>query len=255
MTISEKTSSVSAPGPNLRKALTGLALLATAALAGCGPAPVPTGINDPHEAQNRQFHAFNVDLDRALLRPAGKVYVKAVPSPVEVGISHFASNLDLPGMVLNDLLQLNLNGAAQNSLRFVVNSTVGLGGILDPASAGGLPAAPTDFGATLNAWGMPEGSYIEMPVLGPTTDRDLIGSIVDFVINPVRIFAPKPWPTVDLAAGVATKIGDRGRYSATVDSILYDSADGYAQERLFYLENRRYKLGQKSNTFEDPYAQ
>lgn len=197
-----------------------LALAVAGALAGCGPAPVPTGINDPHEAQNRDFHAFNVALDRALLRPAGKAYASAVPSPLAIGVSHFASNLDLPGMVVDDLLQLKLQDAAQNTLQFAVNSTIGLGGVLDPASAGGLPAAPTDFGETLSAWGMPEGTYIEMPVLGPTTDRDLLGSAVDYAMNPVRLFAPEPWPQVDLAAALAAKIGDRGRYSATVNSIL-----------------------------------
>ena len=90
----------------------------------------------------------------------------------------------------------------------------------------------------------------------PTTDRDLIGSVLDFTLDPLRLFVPNPVRYLDYAAIGATTLGDRGRYSATVDSILYDSADGYAQARLLYLENRRYELGQPamSDTFEDPYA-
>lgn len=232
-------------------------VLVMAALAACGPAPAPEGISDPNEAQNRDFHRFNQALDTAVLRPAGKAYASVVPQPVAEGVSNFASNLDLPGMVVNDLLQAKPGDAAQNSLRFAVNTVFGLGGLFDPASAGGLPAADTDFGATLNAWGVPEGNYVEMPVLGPTTDRDFLGSIVDYAMNPVRLLVPAPERYVDTLAAVASRIGERGRYSETVDSILYDSADSYAQTRLLYLQNRRYKLGQTSNDqeFEDPYAQ
>jgi phospholipid-binding lipoprotein MlaA len=239
---------------SVARCLGGCAVLAVAA---CGPAPAPEGISDPNEAQNRDFHRFNQALDTAVVRPVAKTYVAVLPPPVVQGVSNFASNLDLPGMVVNDLLQARPGDAAQNTLRFAVNTVFGLGGLFDPASAGGLPAADTDFGATLNAWGLPEGNYIEMPALGPTTDRDLLGSIVDYVMNPVRLLVPAPERYVDTLAALASRIGERGRYSETVDSILYDSADSYAQTRLLYLQSRRYELGQTSNdqNFEDPYAQ
>jgi phospholipid-binding lipoprotein MlaA len=239
------------------RSLAACGLVAVLMLTACGPATAPDAINDPSEAQNRQFHDFNVDLDKHILRPAGTAYAKNVPKPVAQGISNFASNLDLPGEVVNDVLQLRLGRAAQNTLRFALNTTIGLGGLMDPATKLGVDEKPTDFGETLHLWGMPEGQYIEMPVLGPTTDRDLLGSVVDFAMNPVRLVFPKPLYYTDTLARLSARIGERGRYSETVDSLLYDSADGYAQTRLLYLENRRYQLGQPAmaDTIEDPYAQ
>jgi len=227
------------------------------AVAACTTTPAPDGIYDPHEAQNRDFHEFNVELDRLLLKPAGTAYVSTVPQPVAIAVSNFSSNMNLPGTVLNDLFQLKLAEAAQNTGRFVLNSTVGVLGIFDPATEIGLLEYPTDFGETLHLLGVPEGAYIEMPVLGPTTDRDLLGMTVDFLLDPLRLFVPDPLRYLSYGAAVGATVGDRGRYSATVDSILYDSADGYAQARLLYLENRRYQLGQPAttDTFEDPYAQ
>lgn len=232
-------------------------LLGLLAVTACGPALAPNAINDPHEAQNRDFHEFNVALDKLILRPAGIAYVSAVPRPVAIGLSNFAENLNLPSEVINDVLQLKLDHAIQNTLRFAINSTIGLGGVLDPATALGTLEKPTGFGETLHVWGMPEGAYIEMPVIGPTTDRDLFGSILDFGLDPLRLFVPDPVRYFNYFAIGASTVNDRGRYSATVDSILYDSADGYAQARLLYLENRRFQLGQPAmtDTFEDPYAQ
>ncbi len=234
-----------------------IGLFSLLALAGCTTTPVPDGINDPYEAQNRGFHQFNKELDTLVLRPAGNAYVTYVPQPVAIGVSNFADNMGLPGTVLNDILQLKIDEAAQNTGRFVLNSTVGLLGVLDPASQMGLLEKPTDFGETLSFFGMPEGAYVELPVLGPSTDRDMFGSLVDFIIDPTWLFIPRPLVYLSYGASVGTTVGDRGRYSATVDSILYDSADGYAQARLLYLENRRYQLGQPAmtDTFEDPYAQ
>ena len=134
-------------------AVTGLALL----LSACGPATIPSGIDDPQEAQNRAVHAFNRGLDRNLLRPTANTYSRIRPEPVENGISNFAGNLDLPGDVVNNLLQLRIGRAAENTLRFAINSTVGIGGLFDPATALGVAGDPTDFGETLHVWGAPEG--------------------------------------------------------------------------------------------------
>ena len=242
----------------IRPALLAMGLLA---LAACGPAPVPQGISDPAEAQNRDFHDFNVMLDKAFLRPVGKGVKAVAPDPLLQGVSNFADNLSVPKSVVNDVLQLKLGKAIENTLRFTLNSTVGLGGLFDPATALGVPGDPTDFGETLHVWGAPEGNYAELPFIGPTTDRDLIGSIVDAALDPMNFLLPEKYRYVPLAAKLAARIGDRGRYSETFDSVLYDSADGYAQARLLYLQNRRYELGQTSaeeayvDPYEDPYAQ
>lgn len=225
--------------------------------AACGPAPAPQGINDPDEAANRQVHALNLTVDRTVLRPLARAVTgDGPPGPVGAGIGNFADNLNGPGRVVNNLLQGRIGPAAENTLRFAFNSTFGLAGVLDPASVLGLNGTDTDFGETLHVWGAGEGTYVELPFIGPSTERDVVGMAVDFLINPVRILVPPPESNIGTAAKIASTIGDRGRYSDTVDSILYDSADGYAQARLLYLQNRRFELGQSGvddTAFEDPY--
>ena len=233
-----------------------LGLLALVGLAACSRAPSVQGISDPHEKENRVVHDLNVKLDRAIVRPVATGVAKTLPTPVEVGITNFAGNLEIPGTVVNDVLQARLGLAFQNTLRFAVNSTVGLGGLFDPAAKMGAPAKPSDFGETLHVWGVAEGDYIELPLLGPSTQRDTLGKVVDYFLDPLSMIVPKP-AHLGLYSKLAAKISDRGRYTETIDSILYDSADGYAQSRLLYLEHRRFNLGEapSDTTFEDPYAQ
>ena len=233
-----------------------LGALALACLTACGPAPATIGISDPNEAQNRAIHRFNLALDRNVLRPIATKANTVVPDPVEQSVVNFAGNLELPGTVVNDILQLRLGKAVENTLRFAINTTVGIGGLFDPATAAGVHGKPTDFGETLHIWGVTEGNYFELPFFGPSTDRDALGKVVDFALDPLKLVLPKN-SALPLIAKIGAKIADRGRYSETVDSILYDSADGYAQARLLYLENRRFELGivPSDEAFEDPYAQ
>jgi phospholipid-binding lipoprotein MlaA len=224
-----------------------------AGLAACGPAPAPQGINDPYETENRATHAFNVAMDRNILKPLS---AGMGSGPVSTGIGNFADNLGTPGDVVNNVLQVRLGRATHNTLRFAINSTIGLGGIFDPATAMGVTEKKTDFGETLHVWGVEEGAYVELPLLGPSTQRDALGSVVDLALDPMNYLLPRPESYVGTMAKLAAKLGDRGRYSATVDSILYESADSYIQARLLYLQNRRYELGQTSGesaSFEDPY--
>ena len=238
----------------LNLARTGLIGCVLVVLAACAPAPAPIGFSDPDEAQNREVHAFNRSLDSAFLRPAGIGLTEALPAPVLRGVSNFASNLDLPGAVVNDVLQLRLGKAVENTLRFAINSTIGIGGLFDPASKLGVMGDPTDFGETLHVWGVAEGHYVELPLLDPSTDRDTVGAIVDLALNPLRLIFPKEYAWFPTAASALSTISDRGRYSATYDSILYDSADSYAQARLLYLQNRRFELGiVADDAFDDPY--
>lgn len=240
--------------------IAGLGLLV---LAGCAQKPAPAGFNDPMEAQNRQIHAFNLGVDKALLRPASSGYDKALPGPLKQGVSNFAGNLDAPGDVVNNLLQGRPHHALENTLRFALNTTVGIGGLFDPATALGVAGKSTDFGETLHVWGAGEGNYVEFPLIGPTTERDLVGTAVDVVLNPLRYVLPTREGNIATGAKVASRLGDRARYSDTLDSVLYDSADSYAQARLLYLQNRRYELGQTSGAagddafldpYEDPYG-
>lgn len=235
-----------------------LAAAVAAGLAGCNRAPEGAAYNDPFEAQNRAVHAANVELDSALLRPTSKAY-SIVPKPVQQAVANFSDNFETPGMMVNSLLQGDVEALVGHTFRFVINSTVGLGGLLDPADAIGITAADKDFGQTLQVWGVGEGAYQELPFYGPSTERDTAGLIVDFVLNPLGYIIPSPQRRIGTLTKLASKIGDRARYSDTVDSLLYESADGYAQARQIYLENRRFELGETMpgdtfDPYEDPYA-
>ncbi len=210
---------------------------------------------DPHESFNRKVHDFNRGLDRAIIRPAGKGYSAAIPDDIETAIGRFAFNLSIPSAVVNNVLQGNMRGAFQDTARFAVNTTVGLGGFFDPASEMSMPA-PTDadFGQTLYTWGVPAGNYGEVPVLGPGTDRHFAGKVVDLFTNPLTYVFPEPERYYGTAAAVASRLSDRARYSDTIDSVLYESEDSYAATRSLYLQNRRFKLdGGRSDTYQDPY--
>ena len=249
---------ISAPPTRLRiKPLAlSLGIAAFFGLTACGPAAPTQGISDPREAQNREVHKFNVAVDKNIVRPIANSTGKLVPPEVKQGVVNFADNLALPGTVVNDILQLRLGKAVENTTRFLINTTVGLGGVLDPATPAGVAGQPTDFGETLYRWGLGEGYYFELPLLGPSTDRDALGKVVDYALDPMRLVLP-PKAHISLFAEIGSKLADRSRYSATVDSILYESADSYAQARLLYLEHRRYNLGETpaDSSFEDPYAQ
>ena len=242
----------------------GRALLATvvaASLAGCAAAPAPQTATDPNEKANREVHAFNQSIDRALVRPAAGAYGSVLPEPIKRCVANFASNLDAPGDVANNLLQGRIGNAGQNTLRFAVNTVFGIGGLFDTATAIGLPGKPTDFGETLHVWGAGEGNYVELPFVGPSTERDFVGIIVDVALNPVRLALPQPEASYATVAKLGSKLGDRDKYSEIVDQLLYESADSYAQSRLLYLQNRRFALGQTASDdsfvdpYEDPYAQ
>ncbi len=238
------------------------ALLTSAALvAGCGAPSGPDAINDPFEPANRKVHGFNKGVDRALVGPASKG-VGIVPEPVRRGIDNVADTLSLPGDIANNLLQLRLADAGQNTLRLGVNLTFGLAGLLDVSSELGLEGQPTDFGETLHVWGVGEGPYLELPLAGPSTARDTVGMAVDIVLDPVRRVLPVREANAATAIRLFSRLGDRDRFSDTVDSLLYESADSYAQARLLYLQNRRFTLGQgggaagtaSDDGFIDPYA-
>jgi phospholipid-binding lipoprotein MlaA len=238
-----------------------LALFAFAGLAACGGTPSANGINDPFEPTNRKIHGFNKGVDRALVGPASKGY-GIVPQPLKRAVGNVADTLDIPGDIANNLLQLRLVAAAENTLRLGVNLTFGLAGTIDVSSELGLEGRPTDFGETLYVWGVGEGPYLELPLAGPSTVRDTVGTVVDVALNPVRLALPEKEAMAATALKLFSRLGDRDRFSDTVDSLLYESADSYAQARLLYLQNRRFELGKGDGTAEgasddgfiDPYA-
>nr|WP_257883856.1 VacJ family lipoprotein [Roseobacter insulae] len=258
------------PGFSQNKVLTlpSLALISALFLSACATtqdvATRTDGINDPYETQNRKVHAFNKGLDKNLIRPVAQGY-GVVPVEIRNTVNNFSDNLSMPGVAVNSLLQGDLKGTGLATLRFVVNTTVGLGGLFDAASEFRIPDHETDFGETLAVWGVGEGAYIELPLFGPSTQRATAGLVVDFFTNPLT------YSTIDgddriippTAAGVAA-LNDRERFGDSIDAVLYDSADSYAQSRQTYLQNRRFELGgnagegvdpYSADPYEDPYAQ
>ncbi len=219
-----------------------LAVWALAGLSACGPADIEYVTNDPLEDINRAAHGFNKGFDSVLFRPAATVYGSIVPKPVTRGIDNFASNASLPGTIVNNVLQANFDDAARNFARFLVNTTVGIAGFLDPAASMDLSARESDFGETLHIWGFAEGPYVELPVLGPSTGRDTVGKVADFLLNPVPNVLTREGRRVVSGTNWASRLGARDRFRDMIDSTLYDSSDSYEQLRLNYLDSRRYAL-------------
>lgn len=229
-------------------------MLLAGLVAGCSVAPEGVEVWDPYEEKNRAVHEDNRAIDAAVLSGGASSYEEAIPAPVRRRISNLSGNLSLPGQAFNGLLQGRPETVVENTFRFLLNSTLGVGGLFDPASEFGLAGRPTDFGETLHVWGAPEGAYLELPLLGPSTERDAFGRLVDVVIDPVRYLLPVRERNLTYGVHVLAGLGDRGRYSAFIDATLYDSADSYAQARLMYLQNRRFQLGDDSRTqYIDPY--
>jgi phospholipid-binding lipoprotein MlaA len=235
-----------------------LAVLSIVVLSACAAPQTDSAFNDPFEPTNRQVHKLNRELDRLILQPTSTAYGVVVPDPVKVTVSNFASNAGLPGDVVNNVLQADVGGAATNTLRFILNTTIGIGGLFDPAGAIGLTAQESDFGETLYVWGVSEGPLVELPVIGPNTSRHAAGKLVDFVLDPVGNLLDRPDIYYTTGAQVASGLGTRYRFAETIESVLYESADSYAQSRLIYLQNRRFSLGSDAeedyfDPYDDPY--
>lgn len=191
---------------------------------------------DPLEPLNRAMHAFNEDLDRTFVRPLARGYVKVLPEPVQHGISNVFFNARYPVTLVNNALQGKWTPALSDVGRFVLNTTVGIGGLLDPATAAGLDRHDEDFGQTLGKWGVPAGPYIVLPFLGPYTLRDGIGSFVDDFAEP-RSYLEDDSTRYGLWA--ADKFDRRVRL-LDADAVLERTGDSYAFIRSAYLQRREY---------------
>jgi len=226
-------------------------------LAACASGPVPADqINDPFEETNRQIHKFNKAVDDVALAPASAVYGAVVPEGVRNAIDNSANNLALPGQTVNHILQGEIADALQTAARFTLNSTIGIAGLFDPASEFGLFEVPTNFAETLQVYGVAEGPYLELPLIGGSTVRGTVGMVVDFAIDPLRQFIPSPQREYLFLLKGVDLVGDRLTYSDLVKLLLYESSDSYASQRISYLQNMRYSLDTELviEDLEDPFA-
>lgn len=157
------------------------ATLVVVGASGCASLP-PGSVRDPRdhfERFNRAMFKFNTALDHAVMRPVARGYVKVVPSPMRTGVSNFLSNIHYTATIGNDIFQAQLRDFVRDVARLVVNTTLGIGGLLDPATRLGLHEDDRDFGQTLGKWGVHTGSYLVLPLLGPSDIRDAIARVPD----------------------------------------------------------------------------
>lgn len=191
---------------------------------------------DPWERFNRASFAFNDRIDRAIAHPVARAYHAVVPSVVQKGVSHFFGNASYPVVIANDLLQGKLVDAGRDSGRILLNTTVGVVGLFDPASALGLSAHNEDFGQTLGTWGVANGAYLMIPFLGPSTVRDGTGLLVD------QFFEPRSYLR-DARLRWGLWLGrslDRRVQLLGSDALLAQAADKYVLVRSAYLQRREY---------------
>lgn len=214
---------------------------AVAALAAmlCGCAAEETRVDyDPLEPLNRGVHEFNDLTDRVLLKPAAKGYRAVVPGFARNGVSNFFDNLGTPRSMLNNFLQGKPARGFDDLARFLFNSTIGIGGLLDVASHGGLEEYDEDFGQTLAVWGVGDGPYIVLPFLGPSTLRDTFVRPADIFLDPLLYYDESS--VRDKL--IVLQIIDLRTRLLSADRLLEDSKDKYITIRESYLQNREYVI-------------
>lgn len=212
-------------------------VLAALVVTGCGAGP-PGPDSDPYEAFNRSMFDLNMGLDKAVARPVAKAYNTAVPEPARTGVHNVLVNLNEPVIFADLVLQAKFDDAGGTLIRFVLNSSVGLGGLIDVGARAGLPAQDTDFGITLGVWGAGEGSYLVLPVMGPSPPRDLIGRSVDTFLDPMTYVDFRSKFYYEGGRAVLQIVDMRSRNLDTLDEIERTSIDFYAATRSLYLQHR-----------------
>ena len=224
-------------------ALAASLLIVTCLLGGCASSIPATpredrAESDPWEPMNRSIYTFNDRLDKVTFKPAARAYETVLPRPVRTGIGNFFDNLKAPLHIINNLLQFKFKNSLIETTRFVTNTTVGLGGLLDVGSDIGLDSQPEDFGQTLAVWGVSDGPYVVLPFFGPKTLRDAFALPLDYAADPLLYYeidreryALVGLRTIDLRADLFT-----------AEALIEDSFDRYLTLRESYLQNRQFVI-------------
>lgn len=238
------------------KSLAAVALLSTGMLAGCATPPEDPqaradfeAVNDPLEPVNRAMFEFHQAVDNLLLKPVAFAYTWIFPQPVQTGIRNALLNLKSPIFLANDLLQGETDRAGDTVSRFAINSTVGVLGLYDAADKWfGIKPHTEDFGQTLAVWGVDEGPYLFIPILGPSNPRDLGGVVVDTVADPLNWYLNNTdrenW--VYIRAGV-TGIDARAQLLETLDNLEKSSLDYYVTLRTVYRQRRMDEIANRAS--------
>jgi phospholipid-binding lipoprotein MlaA len=238
-----------------RSRLLGSAALALLLMAGCAtrpPADDPEAVqefrenNDPFEPTNRVMFEVNEVIDKAVLQPIAEAYRDILPKPVRSGIRNVLGNLRTPTILAGDLLQGNVTRARETLGRFIVNSTIGIGGIVDVGRRYDVHGHSEDMGQTLAVWGVGEGFYMFVPLLGPTTARDLTGFAIDIYTNPQSLIGQgyilDAWNYTRIGM---TVVDTREALLEPFDMVRKTSLDPYATLRSAYRQRRSFEIQNK----------
>jgi phospholipid-binding lipoprotein MlaA len=219
-----------------------LTLVSCLVVGGCATLPPSSSAKpdprDPWERFNRASFKFNDAMDRAILRPVAKAYVKVTPRVLRTGLGNALDNLESISTIVNATLQGKVGQAGRDSARFLLNSTLGLGGLFDPATAAGLEQHDEDFGQTLGVWGVQSGPYLMVPILGPSSARDFVGRVTEQFTYPVSYLE-------DDSTRYMIRAVDFVNLRASLldlDAQLEQSFDRYAFVSNAWLQRREYKV-------------
>jgi len=199
--------------------------------------------NDPLEPMNRGIFAFNQTFDRFFFKPLAQGYRAIVPELGRDAIKHFLDNLGEPLVFANNLMQGEFKRADHSAGRFIINSVAGVGGIFDVATKSGIEPESGDFGQTLYSWGVPEGPYLVLPILGPSNPRDAVGMGADAFIDPFSYLANDYGAEVATYSRWAAKgIDERSRHIEDLDELQRSALDFYAELRSLFRQHRASEL-------------
>lgn len=213
-------------------------ILASILLHGCATNKYVTNHKDPLEPLNRGFYRFNKTLDTLYLKPASKTYELILPQALRELINNFFANIGEIPTIVNSLLQAKFSQVGNSTARFAINSTLGIGGLFDVATKANLPRQKEDFGTTLATWGYKDSHYLVLPILGPSTIRDGIGTIGNTFLSPPYYLKPK-WRNRYEFAYMIDKRSDLKEAQSFVENM---GIDEYKSQRDAYLQNRDYKI-------------
>jgi len=199
---------------------------------------INASLRDPWEGFNRRIFAFNNGVDRAVLEPLAKGYRRVTPRFARAGVSNFLANLSEPVTAANALLQAKPGRATETVGRFGVNSTIGIGGLVDVASRIGLERHEEDFGQTLGVWGVKPGIYLMLPFVGPSTVRDAAGSAVDVAFQPMTYAKGQDAPEGRVWIAALGAVSAREGAIETIADLRANSADPYVTVRSIYGQSR-----------------
>lgn len=204
---------------------------------------IETGANpDPWEGTNRKLFGIYQGLDRTAIRPSAIFYKRATPRPIRTGLHNAFSNLGEPVIFINDVLQVRFKDAGTTLGRFALNSTIGLAGLLDPATDAGLEYHANGFGTTLGRYGTPAGPYLFIPILGPSDVRDAIGSGIDALTDPLTWINFSGRTGLGIGRGVIGGLDARANADPQLKVIYSTATDPYASIRSLYLQNRQSQI-------------